>query len=127
MSKHTPGPWEWTPIEDGWTNCGPTLRSVEMGKAWDEYWGPDGNGTGRKHEDEPPTPTVLSAWGHDAWGIDVEEADARLIAAAPELLTALRDMVAWVDTPIAEQANPGWISGAVSRALAAIAKAEAVS
>ena len=71
MSKHTPGPWKW----DG------------------DVWNYD------KKEEAP--------WLIDTMGSPVpilggtircaKEADARLIAAAPELLDALRAMIAWVN------------------------------
>lgn len=48
----------------------------------------------------------------------VSEADARLIAAAPELLAALLDMVHYDDLPAAEQ------QPAVERARSAISKAK---
>jgi hypothetical protein len=59
----TPGPWEWTPKEDVWNQCGPTLIRA----------GHDGEG-GRE------LTQVLSGWGHDAWGMEVSEADAAHIA-----------------------------------------------
>jgi hypothetical protein len=74
MSKHTPGPWEWD------------------GKVWDY-----------DHFEEAPY-LVQAPWtAHDSKTIlegairCESEADARLIAAAPELLRALKQMIAWED------------------------------
>ncbi len=71
MSEHTPTPWEWEKIENAaWSDYGPNLRSVAMG-----------------------SPKVLSAWGHDAWGVDVNDANAEFIVRAcnshDELVSAL--------------------------------------
>src|SRR6185503_16355340 len=86
----TPGPWEWKEVEGGeWGDSGPNLRSIPMGRAWDEFWGPDRMGLGKNHAEHPPVPNVVSAWGHDAWGVNVEPADARLIALAPEMAALL--------------------------------------
>lgn len=63
MSGHTPGPWKWLPEE---------TRLVEEGV------GP-----------------VLSPWWNEETGengIEVSAADARLIAAAPEMLEALEEI-----------------------------------
>lgn len=59
----TPGPWEWTPEDDVWGQCGPTLIRA----------GFDGE-AGRDLKE------VLAGWGHDAWGLNVSEADAAHIA-----------------------------------------------
>lgn len=64
MSKHTPGPWQWRPIMDGFYHelvGADDMRVHSDGSACGEY-GPD---------------------------IDVAGPDARLIAAAPDLLSAL--------------------------------------
>lgn len=82
MTEHAPGPWTWTHAtkdcthfddeecdhDPGWTGHGPDLWS--------------GNNA------------VLSSWGHDAWGLTVKRADALLIAAAPDLLQALKMVLA---------------------------------
>ena len=91
MSKHTPGPWEITEDDYG-----------------DEHWfGGDGNGQIQVNE-----------WVNggckkhpEMWG--KLQAEARLIAAAPEMLEALKDAVR-------DSESPGqWLD----EARAAIAKA----
>lgn len=61
MSKHTPGPWQWE-------KRGGAFRAIE---------GPSGLSV-----------AVTEEYAGDAW-IDVSEANASLIAAAPELLAEL--------------------------------------
>ncbi len=109
----TPGPWEWTPEEegDGWGPAGPELRSVPLGKIWDEYWAAHAERTSEDFENAPPLGDVCIAWGYDGWGITVSEADKHVIAAAWEMLVALRARI---------QGAPN----ADELALAAIAKAE---
>jgi len=56
------------------------------------------------------------------WSADVEAADARLIAAAPDMLEALRMLIAWEDD--AHDTSPtSQYNAAVQAARAAIAKA----
>ena len=76
MSKHTPGPWEW---------YGPNLLC----------------GGERQSENILNSADDGKRYGHHAaliehhWDSDVAKANARLIAAAPELLEALRMFVVW--------------------------------
>lgn len=65
MSKHTPGPWQWE-------KRGGAFRAIE-----------GASGT---------IVAVTEEYAGDAW-IDISEANARLIAAAPELLIELRQAV----------------------------------
>lgn len=67
-AKHTPGPWE---VLDG-TRVGVTLPSLTEGCGYDSH-------------------CIALTYGHDQ-RIDAR-ANARLIAAAPELLEALRNYV----------------------------------
>ena len=55
-------------------------------------------------------------------GDDETEANARLIAAAPDLLDALIDVIGWV--PFGDAWHTGAPSAAVARARSAIAKAK---
>ncbi|MFE9845791.1 DUF6221 family protein [Streptomyces goshikiensis] len=57
-SATVPGPWEWTPEGDQWGDCGPSLVQCLGGEEVD----------------------VLSAWGHDAWGMSVADGAAEHIA-----------------------------------------------
>lgn len=85
----TPGPWQWWNLEgadQGWSGQGPDLETVERGPVYS-----DGS-QGAAH-------TVVSAWGHDAWGITVEETDAAHIAlndpaAVLAMVAGLRAVVA---------------------------------
>ena len=114
MSAHTPGPW-----------------------SWQQGFRVEGNAVGRQFEgiDGPGDEYVLEyadCGSHEVW-VD-NPADARLIAAAPELLEALRELLAFVDGSIddldamEQQRNPEFsfsFSDALSltQARAAIAKA----
>lgn len=124
MSKQTPGPWEW------WTS-----NSVRR------LTGADGKDGG-----------VLYAYRAASDGvadIAVSDANARLIAASPDLLEACKTFVEWLrredegmpqewrdkrDTPEGEAAWREWFDGNValcslaqSQARAAIAKVEGKS
>jgi hypothetical protein len=66
----TPGPWQWWNLEGadmGWADNGPRLETVARGPRYSD--GSQGAAT-----------TVVSGWGHDAWGTSVEEPDAAHIA-----------------------------------------------
>lgn len=124
MSKHTRGPWRLQP----WHGPkGATIRN-----RWRGIFEPiPEQALGSKS-------TVLSVgWRgdvEDAW-VNISEANARLIAAAPDLLEALKWYVANDDTNESEEpverlggeswskVNAFWIEGR-RRAIAAIAKAE---
>ncbi len=76
MARHTPGPWRWEPDarddehrKDRLVSDGPGPLNHDDVLTWDT--------------DEPVG---------DAW-VGVSEADARLIAAAPELADALEELV----------------------------------
>jgi hypothetical protein len=91
MSKHTPGPWFVHPQQA--EGCFPTRHYIGAK--------PDGAG-----------PYWLAS-------TDGNETNAALIAAAPELLAALRKVVAGVDE------HEGWqMASTIAEARAAIAKAE---
>jgi len=110
MSEHTPGPWGWmkadpTPINDrtilrGW--CGaPGQWHAGLGHSLDECG----------------VPILCCEYPHDeapdASDLTPSPADARLIAAAPELLAAL---IAISDDPLGK--------GMQAQAQAAVAKAK---
>jgi hypothetical protein len=114
MSGFTPGPWVWTngsePIDistyesPGYYN-NPELRGAndEMVVGCDEYW-------------------IVGPCLDEAQMV----ANARLIAAAPDLLKALKAMVAWYakrDEDSDELCPTHEQEGEVQRALAVIAKA----
>jgi len=72
MSKHLPGPWTWKPSSDG--------KSIEIVSMLSCALDP-------------------GVWV-DAAG-EASEANARLVAAVPELLEALLNMIGMFDTPLA--------------------------
>jgi hypothetical protein len=98
MTEHTPGPW--TVEEYGDDDC-PALVI---------------------HRDSENRVCFMATPGSHGDPAKIE-ADAYLIAAAPDLLRALQDMLAWAGTP-QEQASPSWIIGACQRSRDAIAKAK---
>lgn len=59
----TPGPWQWDDRGDD----DPVLETVARGKRYS-----DGS--------EGAAATIINAWGHDEWGVVVEDADAAHIA-----------------------------------------------
>jgi len=105
-AKHTPGPWEWSRYGN---NDGdyqylrqkeeqhhPSVLSPEEGQIYDEY------------DSDPPH-------------IDIKDADANLIVAAPDLLEALQNTMALVDL---KYGNTDHTAGPVmDLAHAAVAKA----
>ena len=74
-TKHTPGPWKWERIEG--------KRVVLM--PFDDYRIVGSNGQ--------PTGILARGFGVDAVVEGVDSANARLIAAAPELLAALKHIL----------------------------------
>ncbi|OZI56769.1 hypothetical protein [Bordetella genomosp. 4] len=98
-TKHTPGPWHWTRYSSEY-GCledekGRDVLRAVSGIVYDEY------------DSDPPS-------------IEVDAADADLIAAAPELLEALQalDALRGPFSPTDERINEAW-----AKARAAIAKA----
>lgn len=94
MSKHTPGPWEVVELVDGYDIRSPESRC-----------------------------RIATASDPEAvWGAIGREEDACLIAAAPELLEALEEAVAWIEDDRFDDAYiaEGWYH----EARAAIAKAK---
>jgi hypothetical protein len=67
MSKHTPGPWLTTESTEHWGRVNVTVQAAFTGNE------------------------IATAWQGTA---DVNRANARLIAAAPDLLEALKELVA---------------------------------
>lgn len=96
MSEHTPGPWLITEEPDGWDARYATFRL-------------------NTEDDGSPEASLcdISEWNHPR-----ARADAHLIAAAPDLLAALRDMCSLVAGTSAVDEQP------YRDACAAIRKAE---
>jgi hypothetical protein len=104
LSKHTPGPWT-IQAEPGCcfhegNHYAITQEGEDQGESW---WA-----------------TIAEIWPTSG---DNGEADARLIAAAPDLLTATRKMLALVDNAEWTQAER---LACIHGARAAVAKAEQV-
>lgn len=99
MSTHTPGPWKVHPYRNG--KIGPYNMAIDVGPA------------GRM------VAQICGEFEKPVAG-DEAEANARLIAAAPDLLTALKALV------IATDGHPGSVRQR-DEARAAIAKAEGTS
>lgn len=107
MSKHTPGPWYmdakgsiWRrPISDLYENGGGVLGDKPLATVWKGWYG----------EGEQGFPVV---------------ANARLIAAAPDMLEALKSIAEFWNRDHNEKAMVGACWHAVETAEAAIAKAE---
>ena len=91
-SKHTPGPWTYSTHSDGWS------YTIHIAQADDAAYTPD--------------------WSDVAFSTcrgerqQIQEANASLIAAAPELLEALQHCIHWLDAagiaetmPVQQQAR----------------------
>ena len=90
MSAHTPGPW----------------RLVREGDAFDGYWNILAAHQTARSKFGPQVATVLGRLGHDS----ESEANARLIAAAPRMLEALRAALARFESePVGVAAHIGAI------------------
>lgn len=116
MSKHTPGPWY---VRD--------FRACKMGQLG--WAGPAidriliTNMNGREIEAASGANSVIARIQFDNRAdllTDGNLADATLIAAAPDLLMAIRDLQQWAIRAVGEGARS---SRAIGRAQAAIAKA----
>ena len=122
--KHTPGPWRWELNEKG--------KSVQLCGGVPRYdrtvmdfvrWGMGGAMPRFQDSSDHGLLTKCIKWAkavigrehHAHWHKELDHPDARLIAAAPELLEALKAIVAF-DTPLP--------CGLLEQARAAIAKAE---
>lgn len=103
--SHTPGPWRW-----GYWNHLPTGEPSPGGPLWYPFykfgavpiWPRPAElclsavpyGTVFKHTGRDAFPNVICARGDEGATIDVSDDDARLIALVPEILDALRELVA---------------------------------
>ena len=102
MSNHTPGPWDFEPMR---VNCGYISTAVVFRPA-------------RKKDfsDSEPIGQLVSDYG-----LETVNANARLIAAAPEMLEALQDMYEWHEI----REDPEWHGSPLEqRASRAINKAK---
>ncbi len=116
MSKHTPGPW--TAQKD--------IRSQNLGK---RPWNPDDPDTCDWAVYGPNLRIACLECAMDGRTENEQAGNARLIAAAPELLEALKCIVYADDSQVPLSADNlaqrcHMTLGAAERAIAAIAKAE---
>lgn len=101
MSKHTPGPWKWERVK---TSCGVCFRVGPLSITADK-----------------PNHACIYADYPGQMALELGEANARLIAAAPELLGALKWFIADIDGTHTSMID---FDANVARSRAAIAKAE---
>jgi hypothetical protein len=123
MSKHTPGPWHYEPgdVGDDSVGIGPTAPYI--------YADPenDGNVVPICTMDTPARPTgqpPRDEYDECIESIGDERANARLIAAAPDLLEALRALLPLAEFGAREQSPPYADGHLIDAARAALAKAE---
>lgn len=90
MSKHTPGPWDFR------GSLGPTSNPHLKGP----------------HVVEAANGSQIAIL--NGWRSDVSEANARLIAAAPELLDALRGLLSLYDTDEGCRSTPEYITASAA-------------
>ena len=93
-SKHTPGPWPWQYTSD--------RKRIVIGAGLVE--GPNGYEVAEVYSDDCPS--------------EVAEANARLIAAAPDLLEAVRAFVERFDSGQGRRAYTDHVAGLMRSALA---------
>ena len=106
VMDHTPGPWHWRYDNNGQGSMETTLvGSPDQWKECDYYcFGWDNKSESSRGPHRTPghehnhAPTVLSGIGFHGSGdlsIEPDDPDARLIAAAPNMLKALRSLIHW--------------------------------
>ncbi|MGL6289247.1 MAG: hypothetical protein ACRC2H_01005 [Silanimonas sp.] len=140
MSAHTPGPWRWEvnrqnkhlqlvgglrPQYD-LTIIAPTRWGMGSGTLLLRDTAHDGlNLLHKLHERADWIEPIKGREHHAAWCATVAHPDARLIAAAPDLLDALSDLISRMEEPgCADHTLAAFLRGAgVANARAAIAKA----
>ena len=126
MDKHTPGPWTWRANTAGHSIY--LLGACSVVVMGFQRWGMRG-ATPVFHDATfylcKAVEWAVRPQAHNSWNVtDIDHPDARLIAAAPELLAALRALVSYFedDNPGGIQAD-GWLHKLHTDSLSAIAKA----
>lgn len=133
MSGHTPGPWRWEvalnskrvqlcggPPKGGYGKYDLTVMSFTrygMTGAAPVFWARRGMSGDPQRADQLSVP-VAGREHHATWFQGIDHPDARLIAAAPDLLEALQRCEAMVST---DQGPPNWdwVREVISKATAA--------
>jgi hypothetical protein len=139
MTEHTPGPWRWEvglnskrvelcggPPKGGYGKFDLTVMSFArygMSSAAPVFWWWQGMSGDPKRADALAV-SVQGREHHAAWFRDIDHPDARLIAAAPDLLEALTDLLCYHDVPGPVDAP---LKPLMAAAFSAIAKATGAS
>lgn len=93
--KHTPGPWEVLNQTEVFTALGADSGDGVKALTSDGWMVADCGDS-----------LTFSEAGFVELGLDVRKANAKLIAAAPDLLEALEAMVSWASSPIGDVECP---------------------
>jgi hypothetical protein len=105
MTEHTPGPWK-TALREGLTSVSIRANGYSLAAVW-----------GKKGAHRPTVESIAEG-----------RANARLMTAAPDMLAALRNIVAWEDSDTASGENidyEGWTKvTAIARTVIAKATGE---
>ena len=117
MTQHTKGPWEIN-----WYECTMDQSDVEHAKSKGNLNAKVGDVLWRSPRSIGPCGSEHSHWGGDL--LTVEEADARLIAAAPDLLEALKNCMEWMEDlrTSGDAGNWEWKNDQYTQAMTIIAK-----
>jgi hypothetical protein len=144
MTAHTPGPWRWEvnrksrqvqlcggPPHKGYGKYDLTVMGFArygMSSAAPVFWTwqHKNYAVGESQRADALAKAVPGREHHANWFAEIDHPDARLIAAAPELLEALRKAVTYVELTVSEECGEEAAEAQhdLNTARAAIAKAE---
>ena len=116
MSKHTPGPWKVEPtLRPDWDDdpLGEYTVQPAADRLTERYFATDGDSPDNEYTAEIGTAQLDAIHAENA-------ANARLIAAAPELLEACRialeELNLWADTGADQEYSIGFLEAAIAKA-----------